>query len=140
MAATPPLPKVIRPGSTINEIALSIDLAPTLLEIGGAPAAKGLHGRSLVPLLRGEQVRWRNSILIEHFSDEVFPRMSKMGYQCVRTEEWKYIHYVDLDGMDELYNLHADPYEMKNLIGQPDAHPALDEMKAELDRLLRATE
>ena len=133
-------PKLIRPGSTINEIALCIDLAPTLLEIGGAPAAKGLHGRSLVPLLRGEQVRWRNSILIEHFSDGVFPRMSRMGYQCVRTEEWKYIHYVDLDGMDELYNLHADQYEMKNLIGQPDARPALDEMKAELDRLLRATE
>ena len=63
-----------------------------------------------------------------------------MGYQCVRTEEWKYIHYVDLDGMDELYNLHADQYEMKNLIGQPDARPALDEMKVELDRLLRATE
>jgi len=55
-----------------------------------------------------------------------------MGYQCVRTEEWKYIHYVDLDGMDELYNLHADPYEMKTLIGQSDARPALDEMKAEL--------
>jgi len=42
--------------------------------------------------------------------------------------------------MDELYDLRGDPFEMKNVIGQPDARPALDEMKAELDRLLRATE
>ena len=132
-------PKLIKAGSTRSEMVLSIDLAPTLLEIGGAPSVKGMHGRSLVPLLRGEQVPWRKSILIEHFSDGVFPRMSKMGYQCVRTEQWKYIHYVDLDGMDELYNLQADPFEMTNAIGQPDARPALEEMKAELDRLLRAT-
>jgi N-acetylglucosamine-6-sulfatase len=63
-----------------------------------------------------------------------------MGYHSVRTERWKYIHYVELDGMDELYDLHADPFEMKNLIGQADALPALKEMKAELDRLLFATQ
>lgn len=132
-------PKLIKPGSTIDEMALSIDMTATLLEIGRVPAAKDMRGRSLIPLLRGEHVRWRKSILIECFSDTVFPRMSKMGYQCVRTEQWKYIHYVDLDGMDELYDLHADPFEMMNVIGQPDARPALDEMKAELDRLMRAT-
>ena len=133
-------PKPIKPGSAINAIALSIDLAPTLLEIGGGPVAKDMHGRSLVPLLRGEQVPWRTSILIEYFSDSVFPRMSRMGYQCVRTEGWKYVRYVDLDAMDELYNLRSDPFEMRNVIDQGDTRPALDEMKAELDRLLRATE
>jgi len=133
-------PKLIKAGRVIDEFTLSIDLAPTLLDVGRAPAAKGIHGRSLAPLLRGEQVPWRKSILIEHFSDGVFPRMSRMGYQCVRTEQWKYIHYVDLDGMDELYDLHADPFEMKNVIGQADARSALGEMKAELDRLLRASE
>ena len=132
-------PKLIKRGRTRNEMVLSIDLAPTLLEIGGAPPAPGMHGRSLMPLLRGEHVPWRHSILIEHFSDGVFPRMSKMGYQCVRTAQWKYIHYVDLEGMDELYDLRADPFEMTNAIGQQQARPVLDEMKVELDRLLRAT-
>ncbi len=132
-------PKLIKAGTTIDEFALSIDLAPTLLDIGGASRAAGMHGRSLVPLLRGETVPWRNSFLIEYFSDSVFPRMSMMGYQCVRTEQWKYIHYVDLDGMDELYDLYADPFEMKNVVGQPSAQPALDEMKAELDRVMRTT-
>ena len=49
-------PKLIKAGGAIDEFALSIDLAPTLLEIGGAPAAMDMHGRSLVPLLRGEKV------------------------------------------------------------------------------------
>ena len=133
-------PKLIAPGSTIDATTLGIDLAPTLLEIAGAPAAQGMHGRSLVPLLRGDKVPWRDAILIEYFSDGVFPRVSKMGYQCVRTERWKYIHYVDLEGMDELYDLQADPFEMKNVIAQPETRPALDQMKAELGRLLRASE
>lgn len=132
-------PKLIKAGRTVDAFALSIDLAPTLLDIGGAPASRDMHGRSLVPLLRGETVPWRTSFLIEHFSDGVFPRMSKMGYQCVRTKQWKYIHYVDLDGMDELYDLRSDPLEMKNLIDQADARRALVEMRAELDRLLWTT-
>jgi arylsulfatase A-like enzyme len=55
-----------------------------------------------------------------------------MGYRAVRTERWKYIHYGELEGMDELYDLKADPYEMKNLIKEPGAQDALKEMKAEL--------
>ncbi len=51
----------------------------------GAPRAQGMHGRSLVPLLRGERVAWRDSLLIEYFSDRVFPRVANMGYQAVRT-------------------------------------------------------
>jgi N-acetylglucosamine-6-sulfatase len=132
-------PKRIKAGSEVDEFALSIDLAPTLLEIGGAPAASDMHGQSLAPLLRGETVPWRDSFLIEYFSDTVFPRMSKMGYQAVRTEQWKYIHYLDLEGMDELYDLRTDPFEMKNVIGQAGARPALAEIQAELDRLLRTT-
>ena len=60
-----------------------------------------------------------------------------MGYKAVRTERWKYIHYVELDGMDELYDLKADPYEMRNIINQPDAAGTLNEMKRELERLLK---
>ena len=100
---------------------------------------ESVHGRSLVPLLEGEQPEWRDTFLVEYFSDTVFPRVSKMGYQAVRTDRWKYIHYTDLTGMDELYDLAADPYEMKNLIRHPEAAKPLDEIQAELRRLLRET-
>jgi len=34
-----------------------------------------------------------------------------MGYQAVRDEAMEIIHYIELGGMDELYDLKADPYE-----------------------------
>ena len=55
-----------------------------------------------------------------------------MGYRAVRTKRWKYIHYLDLDGMDELYDLKTDPYEMDNRIGDPKAASVLSELRAEL--------
>ena len=62
-----------------------------------------------------------------------------MGYRAVRTGRWKYIHYSELAGMDELYDLKTDPFEMKNLIGEPAAAKALAGMKSEMERLLRET-
>ena len=55
----------------------------------------------------------------------------------MRSGRWKYIHYLELEGMDELYDLEADPYEMKNLIAQQGAAAALDAMKKEMERLLK---
>jgi len=132
-------PKTIKPGTVRHEFALNIDLAPTLLELAGAPLPATMQGRSLVPSLQGKRGTWRNSFLIEYYSDKVFPRIVQMGYKAVRNERWKYIHYLELEGMDELYDLKNDPYEMKNLIHQPAAAKALEEMKREMERLLKET-
>jgi hypothetical protein len=42
--------------------------------------------------------------------------------------------------MDELYDLKADPYEMKNLINQPDAARIVEELKGEIQRLLKGSQ
>ena len=130
-------PKAIKAGTVRNEFALNIDLAPTLLELAGTSAPNTMEGRSLVPLLKGVKTEWRKSFLIEYYSDKVFPRIRQMGYKAVRNERWKYIHYLELEGMDELYDLKADPYEMRNIIRQPGAAKILDAMKLEMDRLLK---
>jgi N-acetylglucosamine-6-sulfatase len=99
-----------------------------------------MDGRSLVPLLKGEEPDdWRKSFLIEYYTDTVFPRVLNMGYKALRTERYKYIHYTDLKDMDELYDLKADPYEMKNLIADPDAQATLMQLKAELSDFLKDT-
>jgi N-acetylglucosamine-6-sulfatase len=134
------LPGMIAAGSKADPFVLSVDLAPTFLEIGGGQSPEKLDGRSLAPLLRGETPDdWRRTVLIEYFSDTVWPRLVKMGYQAVRTERWKLIRYVDLEGMDELYDLEADPYEMHNLIKDESARETLQQLEAELDRLLAET-
>jgi len=129
-------PRLVKSGTTIDRFAQSIDLAPTVLELAGAKAEHKMDGRSLVPLLAGKNPDdWKDSLLIEYYTDTVFPRVLNMGYKAVRTGRYKYIHYTDLEGMDELYDLKNDPYEMKNLVGDPALRPTLARMKAELARL-----
>ena len=62
--------------------------------------------------------------------------MSSMGYQAVRTARWKYIRYTELAGMDEVYDLRNDPYELRNLNDAPGTRAKRAELQAELSRLL----
>lgn len=130
-------PKLVRAGSRSDAMALGIDLAPTLLELAGTKPAIAMNGRSLVPLLEGGETPWRKSFLIEYYSDRTMQRMLKMGYQTVRTERWKFIHYMDLEGMDELYDLQHDPYELRNLIADAGARMELESLHTELRRLIQ---
>jgi hypothetical protein len=57
----------------------------------------------------------------------------------LRSGRWKYIHYFELEGMDELYNLKTAPYELKNLIHQRGAGRVPDKLKKEMEGLLKAT-
>ena len=132
-------PRLVKAGTTPAEMALSIDLAPTLLEVAGLPPGARMQGRSLVPVLAQQAEDWRTSFLVEYFSDTVFPRIRTMGYSAVRTGRHKYIQFRDLRGMDELYDLEADPYELTNIIGKPEVRELLPQMQTELQRLLDAT-
>src|SRR5262249_55619559 len=132
-------PPLIKAGTTVDSTVLTVDFAPTLLELGGAKLPEKLHGRSIVPLLDGRKPAPRSSFLIEYFSDTVFPRVNKMGYQAVRNNRWKFIHYTDLKDMDELYDLQADPYELRNRIGEAATAKVAKELQAEIQKLLRET-
>jgi N-acetylglucosamine-6-sulfatase len=132
-------PRIVRPGTTPGEIALGIDLAPTAVELAGLTPEAGIQGRSLVPIFENRARDWRSSFLVEYFSDTVFPRIRNMGYVAVRTTRHKYIQYQELQNMNELYDLEADPYEERNLMGTPVAGPVRERMDAELQRLLTET-
>lgn len=130
-------PKAIQAGSVIDEFALSIDLAPTLIELSGTSEKMAVDGESLVPLLRGETPEdWRSSFLIQYNSDTVFPRVHRMGYRAIRTQRWKFIRYNELEGMDELYDMKHDPYEMHNVARDSKMRSILNELESQLDELL----
>ena len=132
-------PPRVPAGAVRSEMVLTIDLAPTLLALAGLTPPAGVQGRSLVPVLEGTSRGWRTSFLVvEYFSDTVFPRIRNMGYSAVRTERHKYIEYRELQGMNELYDLERDPFEEHNLIGRPEAAPTLTRMRSHLERVLSA--
>lgn len=130
------LPALIAGGAKRDQVVTTLDLAPTLLELGGATVPSAYQGHSLVPLLKQNGPELRDAFLIEYYTDTVFPRVRNMGYQAVRTNDWKFIHYVDLKDADELYDLNRDPYEMRNLIGNS---KLADRMRAKLAQMLEET-
>jgi N-acetylglucosamine-6-sulfatase len=126
-------PKLIKSGTTREQLALNIDIAPTLLDLAGVAVPKAIQGRSLLPLFKDDRAPWRTSFLTEYFLEKPYPRVPT--WQAVRTERWKYIHYQDLQDMDELYDLKADSSEMKNVIKDAEAHGTLEKLQKELERL-----
>ncbi len=130
-------PPLIRPGTVRDQMVLNVDVAPTLLEIAKVEPRVRFHGRSFLPILREPAEGWRTSILAEFFPEKVNPRVPK--WQAVRTDRWKYIRYPDLSGMDELYDLRADPGEVANRISDPGAQATLRDLRGELDSLLKAS-
>ncbi len=133
-------PPKIPAGLLIDQTALSLDLAPTLIDLAGQTVDKHLQGRSLVPLFKGPAKNWRSSFLIEYYSDHVFERIVNMGYKAVRTDRYKYIHYYDLVDMDEFYDIEEDPYELNNIINDSNSTNAVIMMKEELEKLLKQTD
>jgi N-acetylglucosamine-6-sulfatase len=132
-------PPIIKAGTKPEQMILSIDLASTMLEMAGVRPGNQLQGKSWMPIFTGQATNWRNSFLVEYYSDIVFPRIVNMGYKAVRNERYKFIHYLDLQGMDELYDLRNDPYELQNIIDKPGTAHIHKEMQLELNRLLRQT-
>ena len=132
-------PPIIKAGTKPEQMVLSIDLASTLLDMAGVTPGNHLEGKSWLPIFAGTVNDWRSSFLVEYYSDTVFPRMVNMGYKAVRNERYKYIQYTDLEGMNELYDLVNDPYELHNLIDDPAMTKILNDMKEDLNRLLQQT-
>ncbi len=130
-------PKLVAGGTKIDGMVQNIDLAPTFLDLAGVSSPRPLPGRSLVPILRGQTEGWRSSAFFEYFAEKAYPRVP--NWQAIRTDRWKYIHYQDQEGLDELYDLQADGLELKNLVQDPAAASALATLKDELGKTLAKT-
>ena len=127
-------PPAIPTGTRVDGLALSIDVAPTLLEFGHAPIGDHIQGHSLVPLLTGNQPDWRESVMVEFYTYEnPMPWMMDMDYRAVRTERYKYIHWVQHE--DELYDLATDSLELHNLAEEPSMANVVADLRKELGRL-----
>lgn len=131
-------PPLVDGGARPAGLALSVDLAPTVLEIAGAPVGEHIQGRSLVPLLAGPAPEgWRRSLLVEFYTYEnPMPWLMEMDYRMVRTDRYKYVHWMHRPELDELYDLEADPFEMENRVDDPAFTEVRMELRAELGRLV----
>jgi arylsulfatase A-like enzyme len=135
-------PRLTRAPRVVEQQVLTVDLAPSLLELAGAPPLPDIDGRSWVRLVTSGDPEWRTSWFYYYNYEHQFPYTPNV--RGVRTEEWKYIRYPHGDGgpdrhMAELYNLRSDPGERHNLIADPSVAGQIDELERELSRLMAAT-
>ena len=122
-------------GITVEQMALNIDIAPTILKLAGLEPPVQMQGRSLVPLLRGESLDWRKDFLFEHFFQT--PKIHIPPSEGVRTERWKYIRYFEQQPVhEELYDLHNDKLETRNLANGPRFAKQLNELRKRCDQLI----
>lgn len=120
-----------RRGQTVDRLVSSIDLAPTLLDLAGLQPPALMQGRSALPLIRGEEVAWRDAIFAENIIKERRPMCD-----AIRTERWKYIALFEQEPpQEELYDLEADPHETNNLSGNPEHADVLRELRARLQAM-----
>jgi arylsulfatase A-like enzyme len=135
-------PKRVKAGLRVNELVLCQDIAPTLLELAGGKPGKHVQGRSLLPLFaRGKRklaAPWRKSILLEYWAENAYPWLVNMTYKAVRTDRYKFIHWVNRSRngeLDELYDLERDPYEVVNVNKRASYRPVREKLQKELRRL-----
>jgi arylsulfatase A-like enzyme len=120
----------IHPGRIGETVSLT-DLVPTIVELAGfdPPKDGSIDGYSLADLATGKRASNPDGGIA--FAAMIQDRSNPGGIVAFTRGPWK---LIDADGHEELYNVHADPDEKSNLIGQRLQQPIVEELR----KLLKA--
>ncbi len=122
-----------------------VDLLPTiaeLLDLDTSAIGAPMRGRSLVPLLRGDEVaRSRRFAFAQRseYADATRSRQAKGNYEpgsryALQTLDYKYLYFTE--GPDELYDLREDPYELADLIDDPGHAEIAEQFRSQVEKVL----
>lgn len=125
-------PRLVESGVRNDQLVVNVDFAPTILDLAGVAAPGDMQGKSLVPLLKGQAVPWRKSVYYRYYEYPISHRV--LPHYGVRTDRYKLIHFPTT-GEWELFDLKADPHELRSRYGDPAMAVVLKQLKAELEML-----
>jgi iduronate 2-sulfatase len=110
-----------------------LDLYPTLAALAGVRAPRGLHGRSLTPLLTNPAATWDHPALTQVRRGPA--ASAYLGYS-IRTEKWRYTEWDHGKRGVELYDEEDDPHESDNLASDQKHQSVVRDMQRRLRRLI----
>jgi arylsulfatase A-like enzyme len=127
-------PGRIQPGARCGHLVQLQDLAHTYVEVAGAGPMPYPDGRSLAPLFENPQrTDWSDDILCAYYGGE-FLYTQRIAIH----RRFKYV-FNGFD-FDELYDLEADPDELRNVVGDPGYRAQAGDMRARLYELMNRFE
>ncbi len=123
-------PGVIRAGLEIPQMVSNVDTFASMLSLLGVrlPAGARHQGADFSPLLRGEQIAWRDTLFGQYDLHNVGLAYMRM----IRTEDWKLVRHYRSSGLDELYDLRSDPGETRNRWSDAALRPVRDDLLTRL--------
>lgn len=125
-------PRRIAPGGVCHHLVQLHDLAHLFVDVAGAAPIAPADGRSLLPLL-DDPARddWEDVAFCQYYGGEFL-----YTQRMVITPRHKYV--FNAWDFDELYDLAADPHELRNAIDDPAYAAVRDDLQALLyDRMER---
>lgn len=124
-----------RRGATREQLALNIDIAPTIVAAAGHPVPDVMQGRDISPLYLADTApAWRDEFFYEH--PTITSRDRIPTSQGVIRRDWKYVYWPEFD-FEQLFNLKADGQEIRNLAGEPAHEGQRAAMRSKLEEWRR---
>ena len=108
------MPGVIRQGLRADGLVELTDIAPTLLDLAGAPVPDHMQGRSLLPILKGDSAPGHHRDFVRSEYYDALDMAGGTRATMYRDERYKMTVYHDLE-LGELYDLAEDPGEFDDL-------------------------
>ncbi len=130
-------PELFKGGTRVSQMVANIDIAPTVLEVAGLEYPRSMDGRSMLPLLQGRSVPWRDALLYEYYWEWNFPMTPTI--HALRGDRYKFIRPYGIWDVEELYDLQNDPKELTNLVREPQHQARVKEMRTRLFAMLKET-
>ena len=124
---------VAGPGRVVDDLVSLADVTPTLHEAAGIEVDRPFVGRSLMPFFKDQRpAEWRDMLFTQSNGNELY------GIQRAAFDgDWKFV-YNGFD-YDELYDLRADPHEMRNVAREPGNREVVRRMMGRIWRFAHET-
>lgn len=109
-----------------------LDIMPTVLDYAGITVPAAAEGRSLRPLVEGQQPAWRDFVVTEN--------VGGADGRALRTARYKYILFGAGENREQFFDLEKDPGELHNLVADPSLTAEVAKHRGLLEQWMKQTD